>query len=142
MSKQLLKQLKEERTTYSEMIEFCCDSMVLNNCIIEELQNNGFYFDLFCGDDTLYYNKEYKQITRQEYEQLEENGEEIHTEYADIYQWFIIDYSDAERLAKYTNEIVYCCEQLDLCLLGVTHCGTSWDYVPSNWKELEELEEN
>lgn len=140
--KEFLKELQEEKTTYRDMISFCCDSMILNNYLMEELQKNGLYFDLFCGDDTLYYNKEYEQITRQEYEQLEEDGEETHTEYADVFQWFIIDYSDAERLAKYTNELVYYNEDLGLYLLGVSHYGTSWDYVPSNWKELDELEEN
>ena len=31
-------------------------------------------------------------------------------------------------------------DELDLYLLCVTHFGTMWSGVPSNWKSLEELE--
>ena len=61
-------------------------------------------------------------------------------EYVDIYQQYIITSQDAERLAEYTNEIVVYNDELDLYLLCVTHFGTMWSGVPSNWKSLEELE--
>ena len=108
-----LKELKEKRTTYRDMIDFCCDGMILNNDIIGELSKHDFYFDTFCGVDS---------------------DEEL-DEWAEIYQYYIINYSDAERLAKYTNELVMYNESLDLYILCVTHWGTSWDYVPSNWKD-------
>lgn len=114
--KEFLKELRENRTTYKEMIDFCCDSLILNNSIIEELQKNGYCFDIYCGND---YNEE-------------------NDTYKDIYQYYIINEQDAERLATHTNEIVYYNEDLDLYILGVTHFGTAWDGVEANWKEIEE----
>lgn len=113
---EFLNQLKAERTSYAEMIDFCCDNMVMNNSIIAELTNKGFYFDVYCGSD---YDEEYD-------------------EYNEVFQYFIISESDAERLADYTNEIVYYNEDLELYLLGVTHFGTMWSGVSANWKEENE----
>lgn len=113
MDKEFLEQLKKERTTYKEMIDFCCDSLILNNYIMQELQKKDIYFDLYCGND---YNED-------------------EDSYEEIYQYFIISESDAERLSEYTNEIVFYNEDLNIYILGVTHCGTAWDYVPANWKD-------
>lgn len=118
MSIELLRELREKRTNYREMIQFCCDGMILNNDIIAELsKSDSYYFDVFCGL----------------------NYDEEEDTYTEVYQYYIINYQDAERLAEYTNELVYYNEALDLYILGVTHWGTSWDYVPSNWKELDEV---
>lgn len=114
--REFIEKLKAERTTYADMIDFCCDNMVLNNSIMSELSSRGFCFDVYCGDD------------------YDENTED----YKEIYQQFIISENDAERLAEYTNEIVYYNEVLDLYLLGVTHYGTMWSGVSANWKEIED----
>lgn len=110
---EFLKELKENRKNYKEMIDFCCDSLILNNDIMQELQKKDIYFDLYCGSD---YNEE-------------------SDEYEEIYQYYIINEQDAERLAEYTNEIVFYNEKLDLYILGVTHFGTAWEGVEANWKE-------
>lgn len=58
--------------------------------------------------------------------------------YEDIYQYYIVDDNGAEIL-KEAGEIVYYNEQLDMYLWGVTHYGTSWDYVLTDIKlELRE----
>ena len=49
--------------------------------------------------------------------------------FAEVFQYFIISVSGAELLADYTNELVYYSDDLDMYLWGVTHYGTSWDYV-------------
>lgn len=49
--------------------------------------------------------------------------------YSEIFQYFIISAQGASILEEYTNEIVYYNEALDLYVWGVTHYGTSWDYV-------------
>lgn len=109
--------LKSERTTYRDMIEFCCENMILNNYIMRELSEKGFYFEIENGSD---------------YDESEDC-------YFDIYQTFIISSQDARRLEEYTNEIVYYCEELDMYLLGVAHFGTPWNGVSANWKdEIEE----
>ena len=140
MNIEILKQLKEERTTYREMIDFCCDSMVLNNEIIKELTKNAFYFDVFCGDMFEYYNENWEEITKEEYKQLNEKGAETYEQEADIYQYFIVSAYDAERLKEYTNELVIYNEQLDLYLLCVCHFGTGWSGVSANWKNEEDLQ--
>ena len=86
---------------------------------IEQLSNlNDFTLDIYntsLGDKGfIYFTKDY---------------------YYDVYQYFIIDDRDAERLKEYTNELVYYCEVLDMYILGVTHFGTPWNGVPANWKD-------
>ena len=58
--------------------------------------------------------------------------------YTDIYQYYIVDDNGAEILKK-AGEIVYYNAALDMYLWGVTHYGTSWDYVLTDIKlELED----
>lgn len=49
--KELFETIKNGRDSYKEMVEFCADSMILNNDIIPALQAKDFYFDFFCGSD-------------------------------------------------------------------------------------------
>lgn len=49
----------------------------------------------------------------------------------EVYQWYIVDDPGAEILKEF-GEIVYYNEALDMYLWGVTHYGTSWDYVLTN----------
>ena len=48
---------------------------------------------------------------------------------AEIFQFYIISDNGARILKDYTNEIVFYCDSLDMYIWGVTHYGTSWDYV-------------
>lgn len=75
-----------------------------------------------------------------EIETIQEQIEELEQdETPDIYQYYIISASGADILQSYTNEIVYYIEQLDMYIWGVTHWGTSWDYVLTDIKiETEE----
>ena len=50
-------------------------------------------------------------------------------EYNEVFQWFIVSDSGAQMIQDYTDEILYYHEELDIYLWGVTHWGTSWDYV-------------
>lgn len=63
------------------------------------------------------------EIADREYEQ----------EQPEIFQWYIVSRSGAEILER-IEEIVYYNDELDLYLWGVTHWGTSWDYVLTNIK--------
>ena len=66
-------------------------------------------------------------------EQIEELGEQQENE-PEIYQYYIISDQGADILKRYTNEIVYYIEYLDIYIWGVTHWGTSWDYVLTDIK--------
>lgn len=48
---------------------------------------------------------------------------------AEVFQWFIVSDNGAQMIQDYTNEILYYHEDLGIYLWGVTHYGTSWDYV-------------
>lgn len=54
--------------------------------------------------------------------------------YEEIFQYFIISDNGAEILKDYTDEIVFYNEALDMYVWGVTHWGTSWDYVLTDIK--------
>lgn len=72
-------------------------------------------------------------------EPQKEIGEDYDTEndeYIDVYQYFIVDFSSwtYELMKKYNEQfgnefILYYIDELDMYILGVTHFGTSWDYV-------------
>jgi hypothetical protein len=109
---------------------------VLANGIMEKTCDIG-YWELDNGDDCYYYDENGNEITRDEYE---ENGGDC--EYYDIYQCYIISASGAQILADYTNEIVWYNDELDLYVWGVTHWGTSWDYVLTDIRIDLEAENN
>lgn len=95
----------------------------------KEIPIHCTYTQLFEGDDSLILCNEMGK----DYDYLEcDNGSDYNAEgdyYYDIYQYFIINEDLARSLEKHTNEIIYYHRKYDIYLLGVTHCGTSWDYV-------------
>ena len=65
-------------------------------------------------------------------EELEEEKEELEREQdnnPEIFQYFIISGYGAQILQELTDEIVYYLPAIDCYVWGVTHWGTSWDYV-------------
>jgi hypothetical protein len=62
---------------------------------------------------------------------LEENE---YGDYLEVYQYYIVSDSGARFLEEYTDEIVYYHDELDMYLWGITHFGTSWDYVLTDIK--------
>lgn len=139
-NKEFLKELREKRTSYEDMIDFCCDDVILNNYLIGELSKNGYYFDFYCGSDLYYIDNNGNTITQQQADKMD--LDEYSEEYIEIYQYYIISSNSAKRLSEFTNEIVLYNDDLDLYFLCVTHFGTAWSGVPSNWKELDEVTDN
>lgn len=60
----------------------------------------------------------------------EENGD-----VKEIYQWYLISPSDAEYIKRNTDELIFYSDVLDEYVWGVTHLGTSWDYVELEIKD-------
>lgn len=64
-----------------------------------------------------------------------ENGSEYDEDYEDgdvpidFYQYYIINGHGVEFLKEYTDETIWYIPQLDIYVWGITHFGTSWDYV-------------
>lgn len=98
--------IENKRLDYGTLAKsFGC---VLNNDIIQNTQNIGFW-DVVSGN--LFYE--------------DEDGYEYENE---IYQYYIISSSGFEILEE-LDEIVFYNETLNMYVWGVTHYGTSWDYV-------------
>ena len=86
-------------------------NMVLNNYVINyEIEN-----------------WEIEKGTIEEEEQEEEEEPEI-------FQYYIITPYGAKFLKDHTSEIVYYNDELNIYLWGITHFGTSWDYVLTDIK--------
>lgn len=85
---------------------------ILNNTIISEAANKGFYFEIVNGEE---YNEEEDR-------------------YIEIFQYYIVPAWAVEEIFEDTEEIIYYCEALDLYIWGVTHYGTAWDYVLTDIK--------
>lgn len=101
---------------------------------IDQLQEQLNELDLLIDYDEEEYNSIEEQI-----EELEEQIEELEqNENPEIYQYYIISDSGYNTLKYHTNEIVYYIPVLDIYVWGVTHWGTSWDYVLTNIKIEEE----
>lgn len=56
----------------------------------------------------------------------------------EIYQWYLIDPSDADYLKRNTDELIFYSDVLDEYVWGVTHFGTSWDGVTLEFGKDEE----
>ena len=52
----------------------------------------------------------------------------------EVFQWYIVDGNGADIIKEYTDDPLYYNEALDMYLWGVTHYGTSWDYVITDVK--------
>lgn len=61
----------------------------------------------------------------------EEDGE---YEVPEIYQYYIISQGGADYLKRVSKEIVLYSELLDCYVWGITHFGTSWDWVETEIK--------
>lgn len=59
--------------------------------------------------------------------------EELQECFPDIYQYYIVS-DNAISLLDRASEVYFYCEELDMYIWGVTHYGTSWDYVLTNIK--------
>lgn len=110
---------------------------------LDELQEQLDEMEIETDDDRETYNRLEKEIEKIQdaadkiSDQIDELERE-QDEQPEIYQYYIIDYSGYNTLKYHTNEIVYYLEPLDLYIWGVTHWGTSWDYVLTNIKIMED----
>lgn len=90
-----------------------------------ELEDNLYDLDEDDPDDKIEIDKLQEQI-----DTLEKEIDKLtDTLYNEVFQYYIISDSGANLLEHWTNEIVWYNEELDMYVWGVTHWGTSWDYV-------------
>ena len=77
--------------------------------------------------------KQLEKVMDELQEQIDELQRE-QDETPEIYQYYIISDPGADLLKDLTDEILYYIPALDVYVWGVTHYGTSWDYVLTNIK--------
>ena len=115
----------------------CFDCVLCNNIV----EVDPYIFDnIESGDYWEYYDEEWNEITREQYDELNEQGKETHEQAKDIFQWFLVDGRCALDLLREAGELVLYSEALDCYVWGVDHWGTSWDYVLTSIK-LKERED-
>ena len=90
------------------------------------------YKNLFYNDDALIL---CNNIANDWEDLTQENGDEWDDE---IYQYYIIDDETARRLMENTDEIIFYHNRLDIYILGVTHYGTGWSYVLTDFELIED----
>lgn len=129
----------------NEIIQKTCEigyweqegGMVDNTEKIEELQekvdNIQYVINEFIDADESFEDsaKHLEMLAKMEklQDEIKELEEEADNSYnAEIFQYFIVSSNGAEIL-KEINEIIFYNEELDMYVWGVTHYGTSWDYV-------------
>lgn len=110
--------------TLSEIMGNC----ILNNEIIKYEVDN---WEVVNGSEIKYYDSKADDYIE---ESEIENWDDIEESYIDIFQYYIIDNWGVEILSNYTDEIIFYNEKLDVYLWGITHYGTSWDYVLTDIK--------
>lgn len=115
---------KKSRLDYASMVDWCTDGNMVGLGVspwkmAEDWEKQTERdFDCFADAD--------------EEEQDEDEADE------EVFQWFIISEDSAEFFVHYTNELIYYSESFDIYLLGVTHFGTAWRCVMTEWKIEEE----
>ena len=105
------------------------NGIIDNSEEIEELREKIEELEDAITDDTTTEQDEQTSAAIRELEEQIEELEEQEYNYPEVFQWYIISDNGADILKDYTNELVYYCETLDVYIWGVTHYGTSWDYV-------------
>lgn len=103
---------------------------------IEELQNKieELELEMNCCETT---DGECNEIS-DKIEELQDKISDLENESEpEIYQWFIVD-DNAKYYLEMANEYIYYDSELDVYVWGVTHFGTSWDYVLTDIK-IEDL---
>lgn len=140
--------MKNGRVDYATLAK--CFDAVLNNNIMNLTYDKGYWEQvsgIIDNSDDIEELEEKKdeleeenesslsQILENEINEINEKIEELEREQDDqeVFQWYIVDDWGA-RLLQEINQIVYYNETLDMYLWGVTHYGTSWDYVLTSIK--------
>ncbi|MBO7734129.1 MAG: hypothetical protein J6S67_16315 [Methanobrevibacter sp.] len=99
-----------------------------NSDEIEELQDQIEELQDQIEDNTTVEELDAIQAKIEELQDQIEELESAQDELPEVFQWYIISDNGA-RILEEINEIIYYNEALDMYIWGVTHWGTSWDYV-------------
>lgn len=125
-----IEQIEEQIEELEEQIEELEDKIAVLEEDQEELSDNLFAetekeIQIYKSD--VEHLEKKKDVLEDEKTELEEEQDNL----PEVYQWFIVG-DNAVSILEENNEIVFYNDTLDLYLWGVTHWGTSWDFVLTN----------
>lgn len=105
-----------------DVLLLCNNIRMVDDSIFDNIEGGRLYW---------YEDEDGNEITEDEFYELEDKGAyEVENE---IYQYYLIDCMSAQSLIHHTDNIIMYSDKLDLYVLGVTHCGTSWSYVAEDF---------
>ena len=102
--------LKEEITDIENRLEFLTDEEIEEAQMLQEEINS----------------------IQEQIEELEEDQERSYNQ--EIFQYYIVSDQGAEMIKQYTDDPLFYNETLDMYVWGITHFGTSWNYVLTDVK--------
>jgi len=105
------EETRNKRSSVTRLIEFYNIDMILNNELINVLP-----FEV------------YRSIEPDDDEDDDEEDLYLYESDPEVFQYYIIKERDL-FIASLLNEPVFYNSEIDLYLIGITHWGTSWDYV-------------
>lgn len=105
------EETRSKRSSVTRLIEFYNIPMILNNDLIKVLP-----FEV------------YRNVEPDDDEEDDEEDLYLYESTPEVFQYYIIKEQDL-FIASLLNEPVFYNSEIDLYLLGITHWGTSWDYV-------------
>lgn len=131
--KKELNNIKDVKT-YADFVEWFDINLVLNNDLIPYAQENGLTIETENWIDE-YETPNGDIITQDELDEIELNDENFDiNDYFELdkefYQYYIVNSRDAETIQDLTDDVIFYIEELDVCLWGIEHYGSSWDIVP------------
>jgi hypothetical protein len=107
-----------------------------NKISFKRLVERLFTDMVLCNNITKLFYTDINGVYSEPQKEIGEDYDTENDEYIDVYQYFIVDFSSwtYELMKKYNEQfgnefILYYIDELDMYILGVTHFGTSWDYV-------------
>ena len=141
ISKHGLEQKRLDYRTLSQAFD-----AVLNNNIMATTQSIGYWEqehgfidnseqihqlndrigELMLDNDEGEHDDEIDEL-QQEIDELYDEEERYNHE--EIFQFYIVSDNGAEIIKDFTNDPLFYNEMLDMYVWGITHYGTSWDYV-------------
>ena len=113
-----------------EQVNGCIDNSEEIEAKQEQIETLEYARDNSEDDEQIAYIDGQIAIIEEQIEELEREQDEQ----MEIYQYYIVSDSGAAILKEYTNDPVYYLPVLDCYIWGVTHWGTSWDYVLTDCK--------
>lgn len=118
-------------------VDYACLASTFNHVLCNNIAEvDPYYFEnIASGCPYRYFNRETNDFVDEEkYNDMsdDERGD-VDEELVEVYQYYIVE-DMAVNILREAGELVYYSDKLDCFIWGVTHYGTSWDYVLTNIK--------